>query len=105
MPGVKGRSGGPRLKVRKDDRRGRPARLQATGQTVIVGLRPPGLPCAIRANTPSGTCGKPSTRAYAWPQEPAGMWATPGLWTLQPVCAECAKAAAKVYDEPATSRG
>lgn len=58
------------------------------------------LPCSIRkptASDPDAICGKPATAAVAWLQEPAGEWPTPGLWTLQPICRECAEAAAKVY--------
>lgn len=62
--------------------------------TVIV-LGDP-LPCSIRADTESGICEKPAHVAYANRfRNPM----TPGHWALQPVCKECALAAAKVYEE------
>lgn len=78
------------------DRWSEPTAFRPAGETIIVALVTP-LPCSIRAGTPSGVCGKPATQAYAWPQEPSGPWPTPGLWTVQPVCAECAQTAAAVY--------
>lgn len=85
MPGVKGRSGAPG-KPRKAGP-GRKPILQ--GSDVIV-LRTP-LPCSIRKG--DGVCGNPATVAHAWLQAPQGAWPTPGLWTVQPVCKECAKVA------------
>lgn len=82
------------------ERQSEPTAFRPAGETVIVVLASP-LPCSIRAGTPDGICGKPATIAHAWPQEPSGPWPTPGLWTVQPVCAECAKAAARVYAEHA----
>jgi len=75
----------------------KPILMEREGETTVK-LRTP-LPCSIRANTPDGICGKPATAAYAWPQEPSGPWPTPGLWTLLPVCAECARAAVEVYEK------
>lgn len=76
---------------------GRPAQQLPDGITHIRLDHNYPLPCSIRADTSTGMCGKPATAAYAWRQEPSGDWPTPGLWTVQPVCAECAKAAAEVY--------
>jgi len=53
------------------------------------------LPCCIW--TPGGPCGRASYVAYAWEAEPQTRWPLPGLWVLQPVCAECSAAAAKQY--------
>ena len=46
------------------------------------------LPCSIWApgNAP---CGKPAFVAFAWPSTQQTEWPLPGLWTLQPVCADC----------------
>lgn len=96
MPGKKGMTGKGLGGHRPGA--GRKPILRDTPQTTTILLRS-SLPCSIRADAPGGICGKPATAAYAWPQEPAGDWPTPGLWTLQPVCAECAKAAAEVYRE------
>lgn len=52
------------------------------------------LPCGIRSDTPSGTCGKPAYVAHA------NRWrnpALPGHWVVLPVCRGCVMAAAKVY--------
>lgn len=73
---------------------GRPPTLTAIPDTKIVSLRNP-LPCSIRAETPSGICGKDATLAYAYPL--VDMF-TPGCWRLQPVCKSCAMAAAAVYE-------
>lgn len=65
----------------------------------IVRLVDP-LPCAIWS--PDGRCGKAAYAAYAWETEPSTRWPTRGLWTLQPVCADCAAAASNQYEqEPA----
>jgi hypothetical protein len=93
MPGVKGRSGAPG-KTRKAG----PGRPPILAGSDVIQLRTP-LPCSIRNfDNESDICGKPATVAHCWPHEPDGLWATPGLWTLQPVCRECAAAAAKVYE-------
>lgn len=56
------------------------------------------LPCSIRADTPSGTCGQPASVAYASPITDNGApWFTPGCWKIQPVCKACALAASGVY--------
>lgn len=83
MPSVKGKgNGGLRQGA------GRKPILQ--GSDVIV-LRTP-LPCSIRKG--DGVCGNPATVAHAWAQDSQSMlWPTPGLWTVQPVCKECAKVA------------
>lgn len=86
MPSVKGKgNGGLRQGA------GRKPILQ--GNNVIM-LRTP-LPCSIRQG--DGICGNPATVAYAWEQEPQGAWPTPGLWTLQPVCKDCAVKTNAVY--------
>jgi hypothetical protein len=63
-------------------------------ETRTIRLADP-LPCCLWAE--GGVCGKPAYVAYAWEAEPQLRWPLPGLWTLQPVCAECAAAAAKQY--------
>lgn len=78
---------------------GRKPKPAPPGTTRIRFDRSYPLPCSIRSDTPSGICGKDAYVAYAWVPAPSGMWATPGLWTVQPVCAECAAAAAKVYEK------
>lgn len=98
MPGVKGRSGGHR-KPGPGKRLGRPTKAPL-GDTHIVFATGYTLPCSIRADTPSGICGKPASVASARPQMPTGPWPTPGLWTVQPICRECAEKAAEVYDAP-----
>lgn len=93
MPGVKGRSGAPG----KPRRAGGGRKPMLSGPDVVQ-LRTP-LPCSIRNfDNESGICGKPATVAHAWPQDPSGDWPTPGLWTVQPVCRECAAATKKVYE-------
>ena len=65
-----------------------------TNPRTIVRLDPSTpLPCSIMAPD-GGTCGQPATVAYARLLPPTGQWATPGLWELQPVCQDCAAAAA-----------
>lgn len=60
----------------------------------LVSLSDP-LPCGIRSDTASGTCGKPAYIAHAnLFRNPV----LPGHWVLLPVCRDCALAAAKVYD-------
>ena len=54
------------------------------------------LPCAIRAE--GGICGKPAYVFIAYPLVETSVWASPGMWKIQPVCQECAQAAAKVYE-------
>lgn len=100
MAGKKGRSGGHRT-PRPGRRLGRPT-LAAPGNTHLVFASSYTLPCSIRKPTPAdpdAICGKPASVASAWPQEPDGPWPTPGLWTMQPICRECAEAAAKIYEE------
>lgn len=55
--------------------------------STIVELVTP-LPCATRKE--AGTCGKPATVAYAYPQPDGG-------WLLQPICKECTEATARLY--------
>lgn len=100
MAGKKGKSGGHRT-PRPGRRLGRPTKA-AQGSVHLVLATGYTLPCSIRRPTPTepdAICGKPASVASAWPQESAGEWPTPGLWTMQPVCRECAAAAAKVYEE------
>lgn len=52
------------------------------------------LPCGIRADTPSGVCGKPATVAHVNPLRSPVL---PGHYVVLPVCQECAAAAAAVY--------
>jgi hypothetical protein len=62
--------------------------------TSIVRLDPSTpLPCSIQAPD-GGICGRPATAAYARQLAPSSAWAVPGLWELQPVCRDCAAAAA-----------
>lgn len=66
-------------------------------ERTIVQLHPSTpLPCSIM--TADGPlCGKPATAAYARLLPTTGRWSVPGLWELQPVCAECAARAAAQY--------
>ena len=76
---------------------------QPAGSTPIVRLDPTTpLPCSIMA-IDGGVCGRPAVVAYARPLPPAGPWAVPGLWELQPVCPACALAAAAVHTDGGTS--
>jgi len=54
------------------------------------------LPCSIYNPSTNAPCGKPAYAAYAseW-EEPNSP--TAGRWIIQPVCQECATAAAEVY--------
>lgn len=64
---------------------GRPPLLTPTSGTETIRLVFP-LPCSIfDPATTAGICGKPATAAYAWRQEPVQ-----GLWTIQPICKDCA---------------
>lgn len=54
------------------------------------------LPCSIWK--PGAPCSQPATVAYAWPATHTPEWPIPGLWTLQPVCAECAARAAQAHE-------
>jgi hypothetical protein len=69
-------------------------------KTKLVRLADP-LPCCIWQ--PDGVCGKPATIAYAWEATPGPEWPVEGLWTLQPVCVECAAAALKRYSAEDTT--
>ena len=70
-----------------------------TNPRTIVRLDPSTpLPCSIMAPD-GGTCGQPATVAYARLLPPTGMWATPGLWELQPVCAECTQRTQAHYEQ------
>lgn len=81
-------------------RRGRPWSLKPQDGTTIIRLEPyTTLPCSIRADTPTGICGKPAQNAYAYPLAETGQWATPGLWKVQPMCRDCTSAAKRVYDK------
>lgn len=64
----------------------------------IVQLRDE-LPCAILRD--GQQCGRPATVAFAWQMHaPTGMamWAhLAGCWTLQPVCADCARQMMALY--------
>lgn len=66
-------------------------------ESEIISLSSP-LPCAIRANTPTGICGKPAQHAHA--NRYRGTF-LPGTWLIMPVCRECALAAAKQYEDKA----
>lgn len=63
-------------------------------ETLTIRLIDP-LPCCVWR--PGGVCGRPAYVAYAWEAEQQARWPLPGLWTVQPVCAECAVAAAQKY--------
>lgn len=54
------------------------------------------LPCGIRAENPSGTCGKPAKFAHA--NRFRNPW-LPGHWVLLPVCRDCALSVARVYED------
>lgn len=56
------------------------------------------LPCSIYNPSTNAPCGKPACAAYANElEEPIGPPA--GRWIIQPVCSECATAAAEVYED------
>ena len=65
-------------------------------ETYTIRLTDP-LPCSVWApgNAP---CGKPAFVAFARPAPPSGEWPLPGLWTLQPVCADCTAAVMRQGD-------
>lgn len=74
--------------------------MSDTRQTEIIRLGDP-LPCGVvHPGTAAGYCGRPAWVAYVWRMEAPealAMWAhLGGLWTLQPVCSQCAQAAARV---------
>jgi hypothetical protein len=51
----------------------------------------PSLPCAIRRG--DGICGRDAEAGYVWRQTNKRIeHYTPGLWLVQPVCRDCAKA-------------
>lgn len=75
--------------------------MSDTRQTEVIRLGDP-LPCGVvNPTTATGFCGQPAWVGYAWRMDsPEGMemWAhLGGLWTVQPVCSQCAQAMAKVY--------
>jgi hypothetical protein len=72
--------------------------MDETDNTRLVKLDAP-LPCAIIKG--EGICGKPTTGAWVWEGDPdtQHIWHIPGLWVLQPICKECAKAMLEAINE------
>jgi hypothetical protein len=56
------------------------------------------LPCSIRQG--DDICGKAATAAYAYPVEASPPIVAPGMWMIQPICEECARASVAVYANP-----
>lgn len=54
------------------------------------------LPCSIYNPLTNTACGKPATVAWAYRKENQ-LPPLLGWWEVQPVCKDCAMAAAKVY--------
>lgn len=92
----KERRGGPRF-GNPSGTRGRPRNPTPPGTQHVRLDRSYPLPCAVHADTESGICGRDAYAAIAWQQKPSHPWPTPGLWTLQPICKECAERAAAQY--------
>jgi hypothetical protein len=75
-------------------------------ESTIIQLHPP-LPCGALAPTPTdptARCGQPATVAHAYavaedaPNLPIKGLARPGEWIILPVCRECTRKAAAVYE-------
>jgi hypothetical protein len=98
MPAVKGKGGGSHPGNPNGKRGKRPPPVPERITEIVLKF-PHVLPCSIRNfDKPGGICGKPATVCHVWQHTALGQWATPGLWVCQPVCRECAAAAAKVYE-------
>lgn len=98
MPSVPGKGGGSHP-GNKSGKRGRPHRPVPDNITQVRLDTTTPLPCSIRNfDNPSGICGKPALVAHVRPYDDHGEWLTPGRWIAQPMCRECAKATAKVYE-------
>lgn len=94
QPGV----GGGSHPGNRSGKRGRPLRPVPTEITRVALSTLTPLPCSIRKTTagnPNGICGKPATAGYVYPHT---SYHSPGCWIVQPVCRECAMAAANVYE-------
>ncbi len=71
--------------------------MSDTRQTEVIGLTLP-LPCAVRADTAEGICGRPAWVGYVWRQPfDYAQGKAGGLWTVQPICSECVQATANRF--------